>query len=74
MAGDMPPAPSAAKMMADKGVSAEQVSGSGKRGQVLKGDVIDALSSGCAGDTGRNAEGGAGSVIRNRCGAKNACA
>ena len=44
--GDMPPAPSAAKMMADKGVSAEQVSGSGKRGQVLKGDVIEALASG----------------------------
>jgi len=43
---DMPPAPSAAKMMADKGVSAEQVSGSGKRGQVLKGDVIEALASG----------------------------
>jgi 2-oxoglutarate dehydrogenase E2 component (dihydrolipoamide succinyltransferase) len=45
-AGDMPPAPSAAKMMADKGVSEEQVSGSGKRGQVLKGDVLDALSKG----------------------------
>jgi len=44
--GDMPPAPSAAKMMADKGVSAEQVSGSGKRGQILKGDVIDAIASG----------------------------
>ncbi|WP_223477461.1 2-oxoglutarate dehydrogenase complex dihydrolipoyllysine-residue succinyltransferase [Oricola indica] len=44
--GDMPPAPSAAKMMAEKGVSAEQVSGSGKRGQVLKGDVIEALASG----------------------------
>ncbi|MAS06651.1 MAG: dihydrolipoyllysine-residue succinyltransferase [Ahrensia sp.] len=43
---EMPPAPSAAKMMADKGVSAEQVSGSGKRGQVLKGDVIEALASG----------------------------
>ncbi|PHP68544.1 dihydrolipoyllysine-residue succinyltransferase [Zhengella mangrovi] len=44
--GDMPPAPSAAKMMADKGVDASQVSGSGKRGQVLKGDVIDALNKG----------------------------
>jgi len=45
-ATDMPPAPSAAKMMAEKGVEAGQVSGSGKRGQVLKGDVIAALESG----------------------------
>ncbi|GLQ39486.1 dihydrolipoyllysine-residue succinyltransferase component of 2-oxoglutarate dehydrogenase complex [Rhizobium albus] len=44
--GDMPPAPSAAKMMAEKNVSADQVSGSGKRGQVLKGDVIDAINKG----------------------------
>jgi 2-oxoglutarate dehydrogenase E2 component (dihydrolipoamide succinyltransferase) len=42
----MPPAPSAAKMMAEKNVSADQVSGSGKRGQVLKGDVIDAINKG----------------------------
>ncbi|MCI5074991.1 2-oxoglutarate dehydrogenase complex dihydrolipoyllysine-residue succinyltransferase [Oricola sp.] len=47
-AGDMPPAPSAAKMMADKGVAAGEVSGSGKRGQILKGDVIDALAAGSA--------------------------
>jgi 2-oxoglutarate dehydrogenase E2 component (dihydrolipoamide succinyltransferase) len=60
----MPPAPSAAKMMADKGVSAEQVSGSGKRGQVLKGDVIDAIAIPRARRTGTggNAEGGARSV------------
>jgi 2-oxoglutarate dehydrogenase E2 component (dihydrolipoamide succinyltransferase) len=38
------PAPSAAKMMADAGVSVD--SGSGKRGQVLKGDVIDAIAKG----------------------------
>jgi 2-oxoglutarate dehydrogenase E2 component (dihydrolipoamide succinyltransferase) len=44
--GEMPPAPSAAKIMADNKVSAEQLSGSGKRGQVLKGDVLDALASG----------------------------
>ncbi|QKV19955.1 2-oxoglutarate dehydrogenase complex dihydrolipoyllysine-residue succinyltransferase [Oricola thermophila] len=44
--GDMPPSPAAAKMMADKGIAAEQVSGTGKRGQVLKGDVIDAIASG----------------------------
>ncbi|MGN6548700.1 MAG: 2-oxoglutarate dehydrogenase complex dihydrolipoyllysine-residue succinyltransferase [Pararhizobium sp.] len=43
-AGDMPPAPSAQKLMAEKNVSADQVSGSGKRGQVLKGDVLEALT------------------------------
>lgn len=37
-------APSAAKMMADTGVSVD--AGSGKRGQVLKGDVIDAIAKG----------------------------
>ena len=42
-AGDMPPAPSAAKLMAEKGVSASDVDGSGKRGQVLKEDVLKAL-------------------------------
>ena len=41
---DMPPAPAAAKMLAESGASADQVSGTGKRGQVLKGDVIDALA------------------------------
>jgi 2-oxoglutarate dehydrogenase E2 component (dihydrolipoamide succinyltransferase) len=45
---DMPPAPAAAKLMAEKNVSADQVDGSGKRGQVLKGDVIDALARGVA--------------------------
>ncbi|MEW7007895.1 2-oxoglutarate dehydrogenase complex dihydrolipoyllysine-residue succinyltransferase [Lentilitoribacter sp. EG35] len=40
----MPAAPSAQKMMAENNVTADQVEGSGKRGQVLKGDVIDALS------------------------------
>ncbi|WP_428699240.1 2-oxoglutarate dehydrogenase complex dihydrolipoyllysine-residue succinyltransferase [Stappia sp.] len=45
-ATSMPPAPAAAKMMAEKGVSADQVAGSGKRGQVLKGDVIAAVASG----------------------------
>ncbi|MEX3011665.1 2-oxoglutarate dehydrogenase complex dihydrolipoyllysine-residue succinyltransferase [Hoeflea sp. TYP-13] len=43
---DMPPAPSAAKMLAENNVAADQVAGSGKRGQVLKGDVIDALAKG----------------------------
>ncbi|MGI9371394.1 MAG: 2-oxoglutarate dehydrogenase complex dihydrolipoyllysine-residue succinyltransferase [Hyphomicrobiales bacterium] len=44
--GDMPPAPSASKMMTEQGVSADQVEGSGKRGQILKGDVIEALEKG----------------------------
>lgn len=42
----MQPAPSAAKLMAENNLSANQVDGSGKRGQVLKGDVLDALSKG----------------------------
>ncbi len=42
----MPPAPSAAKMMAEKNLSADQVAGSGKRGQVLKEDVLNAIASG----------------------------
>jgi 2-oxoglutarate dehydrogenase E2 component (dihydrolipoamide succinyltransferase) len=43
-ASDMPPAPSAAKLLAESGVPADQVAGSGKRGQVLKGDVLDAVA------------------------------
>jgi 2-oxoglutarate dehydrogenase E2 component (dihydrolipoamide succinyltransferase) len=39
-------APSAAKMLAENNLSADQVAGSGKRGQVLKGDVLDALEKG----------------------------
>jgi 2-oxoglutarate dehydrogenase E2 component (dihydrolipoamide succinyltransferase) len=42
----MPAAPAAAKMMADSGVSVD--SGSGKRGQVLKSDVIEAIAKGPA--------------------------
>ncbi|MGQ7793910.1 2-oxoglutarate dehydrogenase complex dihydrolipoyllysine-residue succinyltransferase [Faunimonas sp. B44] len=37
---EMPPAPAARKLMAERGIAAEEVSGSGKRGQVLKGDVL----------------------------------
>ena len=44
--GSMQPAPSAAKLMAENNLSADQVDGSGKRGQVLKGDVLDALAKG----------------------------
>ena len=45
--GDMPASPSASKLMAEKGVS--DVEGSGKRGQVLKGDVLDAIAKGTGG-------------------------
>ena len=38
----MPPAPSAAKMAAERGIDLASVEGSGKRGQVLKGDVLAA--------------------------------
>jgi 2-oxoglutarate dehydrogenase E2 component (dihydrolipoamide succinyltransferase) len=46
--GDMPPAPSAAKMMAEKGISADQLEGSGKRGQILKEDVMAAVAKGAS--------------------------
>ncbi|MCO6051116.1 2-oxoglutarate dehydrogenase complex dihydrolipoyllysine-residue succinyltransferase [Mesorhizobium sp. RP14(2022)] len=52
---DMPPAPSAAKIMADNNLSAGQVEGSGKRGQVLKGDVLEALAKGISADSGTSA-------------------
>jgi 2-oxoglutarate dehydrogenase E2 component (dihydrolipoamide succinyltransferase) len=42
----MPPAPAAAKLLAESNISVDQVSGSGKRGQVLKGDVLDAIARG----------------------------
>lgn len=42
----MQPAPAASKLLAESGVSAAQVEGSGKRGQVLKGDVLDAIAKG----------------------------
>ena len=43
---DMPPAPAAAKLLAESNLSVDQVAGSGKRGQVLKGDVLDAIAKG----------------------------
>ena len=42
----MAAAPSAAKLLAENNLSADQVAGSGKRGQVLKGDVLEALEKG----------------------------
>jgi 2-oxoglutarate dehydrogenase E2 component (dihydrolipoamide succinyltransferase) len=44
----MPPAPSAAKLLAENNLSTDQVAGSGKRGQVLKGDVLEAVARGAA--------------------------
>ncbi len=38
----MPPAPSARKLMTEKGLTPDQVPGSGVRGQILKGDVMGA--------------------------------
>jgi 2-oxoglutarate dehydrogenase E2 component (dihydrolipoamide succinyltransferase) len=43
---DMPPSPAATRVLAEAGVSADQVSGSGKRGQVLKPDALDAVARG----------------------------
>ncbi|WP_417414948.1 2-oxoglutarate dehydrogenase complex dihydrolipoyllysine-residue succinyltransferase [Hoeflea sp.] len=45
---EMPAAPSAQKLMAENKIDAGDVSGSGKRGQVLKGDVLDAIGKGSA--------------------------
>ncbi|MBK1624641.1 2-oxoglutarate dehydrogenase complex dihydrolipoyllysine-residue succinyltransferase [Afifella marina] len=45
-AGERKPAPSAAKMMEEKGLAAADMDGSGKKGQVLKGDVLKALEQG----------------------------
>jgi 2-oxoglutarate dehydrogenase E2 component (dihydrolipoamide succinyltransferase) len=42
----MPPAPAAAKIAADNNLSTTDLAGSGKRGQVLKGDVLAAVAAG----------------------------
>lgn len=44
----MPAAPAAAKLAADNNISTADVDGSGKRGQVLKGDVLAAIAKGPA--------------------------
>ncbi|MBJ3776077.1 2-oxoglutarate dehydrogenase complex dihydrolipoyllysine-residue succinyltransferase [Acuticoccus mangrovi] len=44
----MPPAPSAQKALTEAGLSADQVEGTGKRGQVLKGDALAAIEKGIA--------------------------
>ncbi len=40
--GEMPPSPAAAKLMEEKSLSSDDVEGSGKRGQILKEDVLAA--------------------------------
>src|SRR5271157_5377376 len=47
-AAPMPPAPSAAKIAADNKIDLAGVAGSGKRGQVLKGDVLAAVAAAAA--------------------------
>jgi len=47
-AAAMPPAPSAAKIAADDRIDLASVAGSGKRGQVLKGDVLAAAAAASA--------------------------
>ncbi|WP_332065214.1 2-oxoglutarate dehydrogenase complex dihydrolipoyllysine-residue succinyltransferase [Bartonella sp. CB189] len=42
----MPPAPSAAKLMAENNIVKSDISGSGKRGQILKEDVMSVLEKG----------------------------
>ena len=43
---EMPPAPRPPSCSPRSSLSADQVAGSGKRGQVLKGDVLDAIAKG----------------------------
>ncbi len=45
----MQPAPAASKLLSENNLSADQLDGSGKRGQVLKGDVLDAIAKGVSG-------------------------
>ncbi|MEM7301517.1 MAG: 2-oxoglutarate dehydrogenase complex dihydrolipoyllysine-residue succinyltransferase [Pseudomonadota bacterium] len=44
----MPPSPSASKMLEENNMKADQVAGSGKRGQVLKEDVMAAVAAATA--------------------------
>ena len=49
----MPPAPAAAKIAAEDKIDLASISGSGKRGQVLKGDVLAAAAAAQAPTPGR---------------------
>ena len=55
-AASMPAAPAAAKLLAENNLLADQVDGSGKRGQVLKGDVLAAVAKGITASTTASAE------------------
>ncbi|WP_455476113.1 2-oxoglutarate dehydrogenase complex dihydrolipoyllysine-residue succinyltransferase [Bartonella sp. B17] len=44
LSSKMPPAPSAAKLMAENNIEKSDVAGSGKRGQILKEDILNVLS------------------------------
>ena len=44
----MPPSPSAGKLMAESGVAADAIEGSGRRGQVLKEDVLRVIEGGAS--------------------------
>lgn len=46
--GSMPAAPAAAKVAADNNISTAEIDGTGKRGQVLKGDVLAAVAKGAS--------------------------
>jgi 2-oxoglutarate dehydrogenase E2 component (dihydrolipoamide succinyltransferase) len=48
VAREMPPSPAARKMMEEKGLAADEIDGSGKRGQILKQDVTAAVKSASA--------------------------
>jgi 2-oxoglutarate dehydrogenase E2 component (dihydrolipoamide succinyltransferase) len=43
---DMPPSPAARKLMDEQDIAPDSIAGSGKRGQILKGDVLAAAASG----------------------------
>src|SRR5919108_5463503 len=49
---EMPPSPAARKMMEERGLAAEEIDGSGKRGQILKQDVMVAATSASRGPAG----------------------
>jgi 2-oxoglutarate dehydrogenase E2 component (dihydrolipoamide succinyltransferase) len=45
---EMPPSPAARKAIAEAGLTPDDVSGSGRRGQILKSDVVPAAANGAA--------------------------
>ncbi len=52
---DVNSSPAAARMMEEEGINASSIEGSGKRGQILKSDVIEALEKGTAEKLGESA-------------------